>query len=88
VPNAFTPNGDGDNDVFLPILRNMEFITLEVYNRWGDQMWMTQDASSGGWDGMTIGGAEALMGAYVWKLQIKKENGRRITKTGSLNLIR
>ena len=88
VPNAFTPNGDGDNDVFFPILRNMEFITMEVYNRWGDQMWMTQDASSGGWDGMTKGGAEALMGAYVWKLQMKKENGQRITKTGSLSLIR
>jgi len=88
VPNAFTPNGDGDNDVFLPILRNMEFISVEVYTRWGEQMWMTQDASSGGWDGMTKGGAEASMGAYVWKLQMKKENGRRITKTGSLNLIR
>ena len=61
---------------------------MEVFNRWGELMWMTADPNVGGWNGMQTGGAEALTGAYVWKLQMKKMNGQLVTKTGSLNLIR
>ena len=88
VPNAFTPNGDGENDLFLPVLNNMDLIKMEVFNRWGELMWVTDDPNVGGWNGLHAGGAEALTGAYVWKLQMKKINGQLVTKTGSLNLIR
>tara|TARA_B110000503_G_C7138372_1_gene409827 strand:+ start:846 stop:1913 length:1068 start_codon:yes stop_codon:yes gene_type:complete len=88
VPNAFTPNGDGENDVFLPVLRNMELIKMEVFNRWGEQMWLTEDAQTTGWDGQQIGHVEALHGTYVWQLQMREENGQVVTKSGSLNLIR
>lgn len=88
VPNAFTPNGDGENDLFLPVLNNMDLVEMQIFNRWGELMWMTTDPNASGWNGMHVGGAEALTGAYVWKLQMKKMNGQQITKTGSLNLIR
>jgi gliding motility-associated-like protein len=88
VPNAFTPNGDGENDLFMPVLRNMELIKLEVFNRWGEQMWMTEDPSTMGWNGMHVGEIEVVPGAYVWKLQMRKSDGQLMTKSGSLNLIR
>jgi gliding motility-associated-like protein len=85
VPNAFTPNGDGTNDIFLPVLTSGIDLTTDyefsIYNRWGEQVFMTTDPLQG-WDGFypNVGtfidfeGTEnnkAQDGVYTWKIQFK-----------------
>ncbi|MFN5912542.1 MAG: PKD-like domain-containing protein, partial [Bacteroidota bacterium] len=69
VPNSFTPNGDGTNDIFLPVMTSgfdRDSYTLSIYNRWGEEIFLTNDPEEG-WDG-TYMGAEAQIGVYTWKI--------------------
>ncbi|MDZ4824362.1 MAG: gliding motility-associated C-terminal domain-containing protein [Flavobacteriales bacterium] len=50
IPNAFTPNGDGLNEVWYPALSPMLHFELTIYNRWGDAIFKTKDVGSG-WNG-------------------------------------
>lgn len=69
VPNAFTPNGDGLNDLFKPIIRcpTVTYL-LRVYNRWGQRVFETADAGAG-WDGRFEGAAQPS-DLYVWTVEI------------------
>ena len=68
VPNAFTPNEDGDNDVFLPILAGpVDAYQLDIFDRWGERIHTTTDPGAG-WDGSSQG-TPAQDGVYVWKLR-------------------
>lgn len=85
-PSAFSPNGDGLNDVFLPVQGNL--ITVEsfrIFNRWGNLIF---DDNTQGWDG-TFSGKPEEMGTYVYELAYKVE-GRNETyhKQGSVTLLR
>ena len=93
VPNAFTPNGDGQDDVFYP--RSGGGIALiksfRVYNRWGSLLFeksniMPNDASNA-WDG-TYQGDKPLPDVYVWVVDALCENGKTINKKGSITVIR
>jgi gliding motility-associated-like protein len=87
VPNAFTPNGDGSNDVFR-VLGNagrMEHFGLSVYNRWGERIFHTNDRSTG-WDG-TYKGSKAQLGTYIYVLEYTI-GGKPILQKGSFHLIR
>ena len=87
MPNAFTPNNDGLNDVFrvLP-LDNYEVISFDVYSRWGQKIFSTTNAHRG-WDG-TIKGQPQPTGAYVYYIEMKSRTGKKIIKKGSVMLIR
>jgi gliding motility-associated-like protein len=50
IPNAFTPNGDGRNDVFLPYIMGSESFRLQVFNRWGEMLYDSFETGAG-WDG-------------------------------------
>ncbi len=69
VPNAFTPNGDGLNDLFKPIIRcpTVTYL-LRIYNRWGQRVFETADAGAG-WDGRFEGEAQPS-DLYVWTVEI------------------
>lgn len=69
VPNAFTPDGDGLNDVFLPIIdeHHRDDYMLLIYNRWGQVIYSADNASVG-WDGYGKGNRPVQDGVYVWKL--------------------
>ncbi|MCO5274737.1 MAG: PKD domain-containing protein [Flavobacteriales bacterium] len=71
VPNAFTPNGDGDNDVFLPVVRDEleRDYSLWVFDRWGSEVFHT-DRPGEGWDGK-VKGSDPVTGVYVWKLKVR-----------------
>lgn len=72
VPNAFSPDGDGINDVFLPVFANdlpISF-TMEVFDRWGQPVFSTNDPMQG-WDGRSANGTEAPLGVYVWKIRAR-----------------
>ena len=88
VPNAFTPNGDGRNDIFLPKspcpLGEFEF---KIYNRLGQLIFSSKNFSLG-WDGR-YANQQQPTGTYVWELDYSEYlNGRRIHKKGTVTLIR
>lgn len=70
LPNAFTPNGDNNNDIFR-ILKygEIELVSFEVYNRWGAQVYRTKDLNQG-WDGK-YQGQEAEMATYFYLVRYK-----------------
>ncbi len=86
VPNAFSPNGDGLNDVFKPVGDEVKIVLFEVYDRWGEFIFGTNDFNVG-WDG-EIRGKPADPGVYTWVLKYKNSLGKVEVKTGNVTLIR
>ncbi|NSL86644.1 gliding motility-associated C-terminal domain-containing protein [Chitinophaga sp. Mgbs1] len=73
-PNVFSPNGDGRNDFFRPIVRGPMFeYELRIFNRWGELIFISSD-SHRGWDGK-YKGVPVDVGTYVWWLTYKKSAG-------------
>ena len=93
VPNCFTPNGDGKNDVFIPESNGYEIEEYEfwVLNRWGAVIFETTNIYQG-WDGTVIGGVAdriAQNDVYVWKIKYKKVKEKTKQKlVGTVTLIR
>ena len=69
VPNTFTPNGDGVNDVWFVNGKNIGSFELNVFDRWGGVIFHSEDVSMG-WDG-TINGEPAKNDIYVWRMSYK-----------------
>ena len=87
VPTAFTPNGDGRNDVLRPILLGMKELTFfRVYNRFGQLMFATSEQGKG-WDG-TFGGKPQDPATFVWMAQGVTYKGQVRKKKGYAILIR
>jgi gliding motility-associated-like protein len=87
VPNAFTPNGDGKNDVFRPIPIGMKFIRyFKVYNRRGQLIFSTS-VQNKGWDG-TFKGAAQDADVYVWIVEGVDYQDKLIFQKGIVTLIR
>ncbi len=84
MPNAFTPDGDGINDVLLPIssVRVPKQFTLSIFNRWGMPVYTSEDLHAG-WDGGT-----APSGIYVWKIWITDAFGTQHEAIGHVALLR
>lgn len=95
VPNAFTPNGDGDNDEFY-ILGNgisEEDFQFIIYDRWGEIIFKTEtfDADKGkseGWDGKVRGKQISASGVYTWVVIYKDTYRKYYKKIGAVTLIR
>ena len=87
VPTAFTPNGDGNNDIFRPILIGMkELKYFKVFNRWGQLLYSTSDIGKG-WDG-TFAGKGQDPATYVWMAEGITYKGDARFKKGYVVLIR
>lgn len=87
VPTAFTPNGDGLNDVFRPIAVGLSKIEyFSVFNRWG-QMVFTTTQNGKGWDGK-INGALQSSGTFVWLVKGVDYTGKTVFEKGTVTLIR
>ncbi|MEZ4737999.1 MAG: gliding motility-associated C-terminal domain-containing protein [Flavobacteriales bacterium] len=67
IPNTFTPNGDGTNDVFLPVGKNIAKMHMYVFDRWGNMLFESDDPTMG-WDG-TYAGEVVKNDMYVWRLR-------------------
>lgn len=90
LPNAFTPNNDNKNDVFQGkgIYTGMIDFQLEIYNRWGQIVFTTNDPTES-WNGQYQNtGKLAMNGVYVYVLQYTTPRGKRIDKKGTMSLIR
>ena len=87
VPTGFSPDKDGNNDVFRPILIGMKSLdAFRVYNRWG-QLLFSITSVGVGWDG-TFGGQPQGPGTYVWYAEGTNYLDKRIEKKGTVILIR
>ncbi|MES2617550.1 MAG: gliding motility-associated C-terminal domain-containing protein [Bacteroidota bacterium] len=69
VPDAFSPNGDGINDVFKPEAVGIKTIKVSIFNRWGEMMYQS-DSKTEGWDG-TFLGKDAQQGMYLYTIEAK-----------------
>ena len=88
LPNAFTPNGDGLNDLFLPtgILFGVTEYRLRVWTRWGELIFTAEDIKDG-WDG-TFKGAESPGGGYLWDVSYIDVGGELQEMKGGVVLVR
>ena len=87
VPTAFSPNHDGQNDLFRAIAAGVPQLDFFcVWDRWGHEMWRTASLS-GSWDG-TFKGQEAPVGTYVWMIQGTDYTGRKFNRKGTVTIVR
>src|SRR5690606_30836244 len=92
VPNTFTPDNDEFNEVFQPVFTSgfdpYDF-SMWIFNRWGEVVFETHDASIG-WDGTYgVDGNDCQDGTYTWKIAFKtNRNDERKVIHGHVNLLR
>jgi gliding motility-associated-like protein len=87
VPNAWTPNRDGRNDVLRPKLINIRTLTyFRVFNRWGQLVYSTNYMNEG-WDGV-FNGMPQVSDMYSWTVEGIGLNGKKIAKSGNAILLR
>lgn len=87
LPNAFSPNADGENDVFRVLgADKISEMELRIFNRWGQQVFFTTEKTQG-WDG-TFKGESAPTGVYAYTLVATLTNGEVIHKRGNVTLKR
>jgi len=86
IPTAFTPNNDGNNDILYVRGKNLGAIELEIYNRWGELVFKTDDLNKG-WDGSYMG-KEAAPAVYVYHLKATCLDKQTFFKKGNITLIR
>jgi len=86
VPNAFTPNKDGTNDVFKVFAQGVKTFELQVFDRWGEKLYEGQELLDG-WDGY-FRGKEQNPGVYVYVAHLEFFDGYKKLLKGSVTLIR
>ena len=87
IPNAFTPNGDGKNDLFkIDNFTDQELLEFKIFNRWGTILFTTEDPSIG-WDG-TYKGKKQPFGVYGYVIRIVYAQNVVETYKGTVTLLR
>ncbi len=88
IPNAFTPNSNGLNDIFLPRANGAREFRMLIFDRWGDEIFQSDDANIG-WDGHANGGAEIVpIGAYIYRITTKDLGNNKHTYVGKVIVVR
>ncbi|MBL4593184.1 MAG: gliding motility-associated C-terminal domain-containing protein [Flavobacteriales bacterium] len=87
IPNVFTPNGDGFNDLFTVEGTNLASVEGQIFNRWG-QLMFSWDNVKGSWDGRTLAGSEAPDGTYFYIITAVGNDGTEWLEKGGFSLIR
>ncbi|MGQ0738691.1 MAG: PKD domain-containing protein [Bacteroidota bacterium] len=91
IPNTFSPNGDGSNDVFYPRGQGLERVKLlRIFNRWGEVVFEKRDVPVNdpfaGWNG-TFRGRQPMADVYIYQAEVFCENGEIIKLNGNIALI-
>ncbi len=90
IPNAFSPDGDGINEVFVPFVTGLKEQGYQflIFDRWGKELFATTRMGEG-WSGAFGNGDPAPIGVYVWKLIGRERYGTdRVDRTGHVTLVR
>ena len=86
IPNAFTPNGDGVNDVVHVHSESIKTFTFYIYDQWGEMIF-SSSALTSGWDG-TYKGTREPAGVYIYYLKALMNSGDQLNKKGTITLLR
>ncbi|MBS1690091.1 MAG: gliding motility-associated C-terminal domain-containing protein, partial [Bacteroidetes bacterium] len=86
LPTAFSPNGDGKNDILFVRGAAIQTMDVKIFNRWGEKVFETTDMNKG-WDG-TFNGQAQPMDAYAFILNVTFIDGTTFEKKGNVTLLR
>ena len=86
LPDAFSPNGDGNNDGLYVRGGTIADMDFALYDRWGNRVFSSNDAQHG-WDGNT-NDAPSPSGVYLWTLRATLDDGTTVERTGNITLVR
>ncbi len=87
VPNVFTPNGDGKNEVFRVRSSGLESFSMRIYNRWG-QVLFVANRPGNAWSGRNVAGEPAPEGTYFYLVEYSFDGKKTRKEQGKLNLFR
>jgi gliding motility-associated-like protein len=88
IPNAFSPEGDNLNDVFLPVGEGISDFSMSIFDRWGKEIFKTNSMENG-WDGSVKGSGQLVTeGVYVYKIHVKDALQINRSYVGSVSVIR
>ncbi|MFT4062182.1 MAG: PKD domain-containing protein [Edaphocola sp.] len=90
IPNAFTPDNDGNNDYFYPrqlLASGVVGFQMIIYNRWGQKVFETTRTDGRGWDGR-FNGQDQPGGVYIYQIQVVYKNAKTENYSGNVTLIR
>ncbi len=90
IPNIFSPNGDGVNDYFFPrgmLTRGLITFKMDIFNRWGQQIFSTNSLDGRGWDGK-FNYVPQPEGVFVYRIEATFKDGQIEKHTGNVTLIR
>jgi gliding motility-associated-like protein len=85
IPNSFSPNGDSENDIFIPNGYGLVSIRLEIFDRWGELIFESKDDEIG-WNGKNKG-VICEQNTYIYRAQIKTVYGNTVYKAGHISLL-
>jgi gliding motility-associated-like protein len=86
IPNSFTPDNDGQNDLFRVRGNNILYADMSVFDQWGKNIWNVEKTETG-WDGQSPKGTVPV-GTYNYAIKVYLDNGATSYHRGSINLIR
>lgn len=86
VPNAFTPNNDGVNDILYVYGTTINTMEIRIYNQWGQLVFESRDKARG-WDG-TMSGKQQPVGVYTYALRATLQDGTTVQKRGTITIVR
>lgn len=86
IPSAFTPNGDGLNDIFKVEGENIVRVEMEIFNRWGEMIFK-ENSITAGWDG-NYKTTACPEGVYIYSIKLQANDGRKFNAKGALHLLR
>lgn len=90
LPNAFTPDGNVNNEFFGPVgfeLEKLSSFNMQIINNWGEVIFESNDIGNY-WNGNTKDNKPAMVDTYTWSIRIEDELGKKYHKFGSVDLIR
>ncbi|MCU0428844.1 MAG: gliding motility-associated C-terminal domain-containing protein [Cytophagaceae bacterium] len=87
MPNTFTPNGDGINDVLLAKGKYIANSSIQIFNKWGEVIYVSEDATDKGWDG-TFQGSPVPTDTYSYLVKATSNKGESIQKRGVVSVVR
>jgi len=86
VPNIFSPNGDGENDILYVESKGIKWLRFIIYDRWGEKVFESNDVNTG-WDGL-FRGKPMNPTVFVYYIEVSFTNDTEITRQGNVALVR
>ena len=87
IPNVFTPNGDGKNDFFLVTADGMKDYSIEIFNRWGEKIYSSNQVTNP-WDGKSSAGVMEPDGVYYYVINAVYPDGKAFNRDGFIQLLK